>query len=104
MNVGRRGNNYALQTIILDAIVILKRLLQAAAVLSIKGALQPCVTSNQKDVTVQGKGDTAKFRNKSIMFEKYNFGFRSIFFGPISVHFEYFILVYGSTDPDAHTA
>ena len=32
------------------------------------------------------RGDAAKFQKSSILFEKYNFGFRSIFFGPISVH------------------
>ena len=32
------------------------------------------------------RGDAAKFQKSSIFFEKYNFGFRSIFFGPISVH------------------
>ena len=50
------------------------------------------------------RGGAAKFPNRSIMFEKYNFSYRSIFFSPISVHFEDFIVVFGNTDPDAHTA
>ena len=35
----------------------------------------------------KGRGVAAKFPNKSILLKKYNFGFRSIFFGPKSVYF-----------------
>ena len=33
------------------------------------------------------RGGAAKFPNRSILLKKYNFGFRSTFFGPISVYF-----------------
>ena len=33
------------------------------------------------------RGVAANFPKRSILFEKYNFGFRSIFFGPITVYF-----------------
>ena len=45
----------------------------------------------------------AEFQKRSILFEKYNFGFRSIFFGPISVQLSNFHCCFCNTDASAET-
>ena len=49
------------------------------------------------------RGVAAKFQKSSILFEKYNFGFGSIFFGPISVQLSNFHRCFYNTDASAET-
>ena len=56
------------------------------------------IEKNPKWKTELCRGVAAKFPNKSILFEKYVFGFKSIYFGPISVHLCHFHRCFGNTD------